>query len=145
MNSPAVILALLVGSASLLPLSAFAQPAPGQFDGIWRVRVSCPSNTEESGAKGYNYDFSAKVENGVFSGSSGAEGTVSSLKIEGQISPDGNAELRASGRTGNPDYAVKKPTAGTPYTYRIKARFDRASGTGTRMEARVCNFTFNKQ
>ena len=145
MNLRATIFALLVGLVSLLAVPAPAQATQSQFDGIWNVRISCPSNTEESGAKGYNYNFQARIENGLVSGSHGKEGTAGSLKIEGKISSDGSAELQARGRTGNPEYAVKKPSSGTPYSYRIKAHFERKSGTGTRLEARVCNFAFTKQ
>jgi hypothetical protein len=140
-----LFLALLAGSASMLPCAAFAQVAQNPFDGSWIGRISCPSNTEESGAKGYSYDFPTSVENSLLSGAHGEEGSAGSLKIEGHISPDGNAELRAHGRTANPDFAVSKPSSGTPYTYRIKAQFERGGGTGTRLDARVCNFTFTRQ
>ncbi|MEO8278393.1 MAG: hypothetical protein ABI564_01805 [Ideonella sp.] len=148
MNLYTAIFALLASSASLFPLAALAQVEPvaqSQFDGIWMVGIACPSNTEDSGAKGYRFDFPAKVEDGVFSGSHGEEGTAGSLKIEGQIPTDGNAEFRARGRTGNPDYAAKRPSAGTPYSYKIKAHFERTSGTGSRIGVRVCDFTFTKQ
>ena len=145
MNLPATAFVLRVDSVLLLLVAASAQAAQSQFDGHWNVRIFCPSNTEESGARGYSYNFPAKVESGIISGSDGEEGTAGSLKIEGQISADGNAELQARGRTGNPDYAVKKPSTGTPYTYKIKAHFEPKSGTGDRVEARVCNFTFTKQ
>ena len=145
MNLPTTILALLASSAALLPVAVLAQVEQSQFDGKWSVRISCPSNTEESGAKGYSYDFPASVVNGALTGSHGEAGTAGSLRIEGQISADGSTELRARGRTGNPDYAVKKPSFGTAYAYRIKGQFERTRGTGKRLEARVCNFTFTKQ
>jgi hypothetical protein len=66
------------------------------------------------------------------------------LRIEGPIQPDGEATLRARGRTGNPDYAAKKPSSGTAYSYKIKAHFEPAKGSGSRVEARVCNFTFTR-
>jgi hypothetical protein len=109
------------------------------------VRLNCPSNTEESGAKGYSYQFTANVTSGVLVGSYGTEGTPGSRRIEGPIRSDGSAELLARGRTGNPEYAVKKPTSGTPYSYRIKAQLEDIQGAGTRLEARVCNFSFTKQ
>jgi len=144
MHTSRLSLALLLTSA--LPLGvAYAQPESSQFDGDWMVRISCPSNTEESGAKGYSYEFPARVEGGILAGSHGAEGTAGSLRIEGRVSPDGKAELRARGRTGDPEYAVNKPSSGTAYTYRIKAHFEGTRGTGTRVEARVCNFTFSKK
>lgn len=145
MNLPNTILALLVSFAALTPLAVVAQAPQSQFDGKWNVRISCPSNTEDSGAKGYSYDFLASVENGALSGSYGEQGAAGSLRIEGQIYADGSAELQAQGRTGIPDYAVKKPSAGTAYSYRIKGQFERTRGTGTRLEARVCNFTFTRR
>lgn len=108
------------------------------------VQIHCPSNTEESGAKGYKYEFPATVTNGLLTGSHGEEGSAGSLRIEGAIQPDGEATIRARGRTGNPDYAVKRLSSGTAYSYTIKAHFEPGKGTGTRMESRVCNFTFNR-
>lgn len=145
MNSTTAVFALITSTMALLPIAAPAQVTQSKFDGIWNVRISCPSNTEESGAKGYSYNFTAKIENGFLAGSHGEQGSAGSLMIEGQISPDGNAELKARGRTGNPDYAVKKPSTGSPYSYNIKSQFEQKSGIGTRLEARVCNFTFTKQ
>jgi hypothetical protein len=40
---------------------------------------------------------------------------------------------------------VNKPSPGTPYAYRIKAHLERSSGTGARLDARACNFTFTRQ
>ena len=97
MNLPTTILALLASSAALLPVAVLAQVEQSQFDGKWSVRISCPSNTEESGAKGYSYDFPASVVNGALTGSHGEAGTAGSLRIEGQISADGSFE-----RTGEP-------------------------------------------
>ena len=59
-----------------------------------------------------------------------------------QIQPNGDAILRARGRTGNPDYAVRKPASGSPYAYTIKAHFEENAGTGSRLETRVCEFAF---
>jgi hypothetical protein len=136
-------------AAAIAPGLACAQPAgpadPGRFDGAWIVRIDCPSNTEESGAKGYRYDFPATVTRGRLSGSHGDDDAPGSLRIEGPIEADGSAELLARGRTGNPNYAVNRPSSGTAYSYRIKARFEGARGTGARVEPRVCNFVFVNQ
>ena len=133
----------------LAPQVAGAQSASAadssRFDGAWTVRIDCPSNTEESAAKGYKYDFPATVAQGHLSGHHGDEGTPGSLRIEGPIQPDGSAEFLARGRTGNPDYAARRPSSGTPYSYRIQARFEGARGTGSRLETRVCNFVFVRQ
>jgi len=139
----------VAAAAVIAPQFAGAQPAPStdpsRFDGTWNVRIDCPSNTEESAAKGYKYDFPASVAQGRLSGHRGDEGTAGSLRIEGPIQADGSAELLARGNTGNPDFAAKRPSSGTPYSYRIKARFEGARGTGSRLETRVCNFVFTKQ
>ncbi|MGI9027125.1 MAG: hypothetical protein ACR2GP_16430 [Burkholderiaceae bacterium] len=116
-----------------------------RFDGDWTVSIDCPSNTEESGAKGYRFQFPAVVKDGVLAASVGMEGWSASLRIEGPIRSDGSAELRARGRTGNPEYAAKQPLSGTPYSYRIKAQFDDDKGTGSRIETRVCNFVFARK
>ena len=124
----------------------FAQPAPAsRFDGDWVGNIDCPSNTEESGARGYRYRFPAMVKDGVFAASIGSENSPGSLHIEGPIRPDGSAELRARGRTGNLEYALEQPSSGTPNSYRVKAQFDGDKGTGSRIEARACNFVFAKK
>lgn len=129
--------------------AAFGQGAPAppvsRFDGGWNITVDCPSNSEPSGAKGYAYRLSGTVQDGLLVASQGTPDAPGSLRIEGPIRPDGSADLRARGRTGDPDYAVKHPSSGTAYWYRIKAQFDEAKGTGTRMEARVCNIVFAKR
>jgi hypothetical protein len=134
--------------ALLAPSLVWAQPAasaPGTpFDGAWTVRIDCPNNTEESAAKGYRYEFPASVAQGWLTGAHLEPDMPGSLRIEGRIGADGEALLEAHGRTGNPDYAAKRPGSGTPYAYRIKARFDAREGTGTRLETRVCNFTFRR-
>lgn len=147
-RSKAVLVAVAAAGVLALRLAGAQSAAaadPSRFDGAWNVRIDCPSNTEESAAKGYKYDFPATVVNGRLSGRHGEEGTPGSLRVEGPIQPDGTAELLARGRTGNPDYAVNRPSSGTAYSYRIKARFEGAKGTGSRLEARVCNFVFTKQ
>ena len=138
-----------VVAVALAPRLAGAQAASAadasRFDGAWIVRIDCPSNTEESAAKGYKYDFPATVSAGYLAGHQGEESAPGSLRIEGPIQPDGSAEFLARGRTGNPDYAVKRPSSGTPYSYRIKARFEGTRGTGSRLETRICNFVFVKK
>ncbi len=138
----------LVLATTLAATGVAAQPVNSssttRFDGAWTVQIHCPSNTEESGAKGYKYAFPATVKDGFLSGSHGEEGTAGSLRIEGQIEPDGEATIRAHGRTGIPDYAAKKPPSGSAYSYTIKSHFEPTKGTGTRVEARVCNFTFSR-
>lgn len=143
MKTPVLVFAICL-AVSAARSQTHVAPSSSPFDGVWKVRIACPSNTEDSGAKGYTYEFPATVANGFLSASHGVEGTAGSLRIEGSIPADGNALLLARGRTGNPDYAAKKPSPGTAYSYTIKAHFEPASGSGTRMEARTCNFVFKR-
>jgi hypothetical protein len=114
---------LLLLSLALTGVAAAQEPkgAPdaSRFDGAWAGAISCPAHVEDTGA--------------------------GSLKIDGPIQPDGTADLIATGRTGNPDYAVKHLAPGTPYSYRIKAHFDGARGPGTRLDSRRCDFTFTRE
>ena len=87
----------------------------------------------------------AQVKDGVLHAQRKAEDAPGSLRIDGPIQPDGTAELIAKGLTGHPDNAVGHLTPATPYTYRIKARFEGSKGVGTRLDARKCDFTFTKQ
>ena len=61
------------------------------------------------------------------------------------VSAEGIAELSATGRTGHPDYAIKRPSSGTPYSYRIKASFEESRATGSRIDSRPCSFTAMKR
>ena len=108
------------------------------------VRIDCPNNTEESATKGYRYEFAATVTNGVLRSRHLDDDSPGLLSIEGRIAPDGSATLRARGRTGNPEYAARQPGSGTPYSYRIAARFEPTVGSGERIETRVCHFAFRR-
>jgi len=138
-------LCLFAFSAGVTAQSPSSAAPAGRFDGAWNVTINCPSNSEASGARGYEYRFPAVVREGVIAGTHGEESTNGWLHIEGAIRPDGGALLDAQGRTGDPAYAVKKPAPGTRYTYRIKAQFGETRGTGERIEARVCHFTFERK
>ena len=141
-----VLLAVVAALAQTIASAQSDRPAtPDRFDGAWIVGIDCPSDTEDSAAKGYRYEFPATVRHGVLAGAQGQEGAAGSLRIEGEIAADGSAELRARGRTANPDYAAKHPTPGTAYAYRIAARFEGDRGTGTRLDTRVCSFAFRKR
>jgi len=72
-------------------------------------------------------------------------GAPGSLTVNGRIQPDGTSELKANGITDEPAYSVNNIARGTPYGYRIKARFDDARGTGSRIEGRTCNYSFAKK
>jgi hypothetical protein len=129
--------------ASLGPVGA--APRATRYDGAWEVVIDCPSNSESTGAKGYSYRFPAVVKDGTLVGTHGAEGAPGSLKVEGTIPPDGKAQLVARGRTAGPEYSVKHIATGTAYSYSINARFDGSRGTGSRLEGRVCSFTFERK
>jgi hypothetical protein len=128
---------LAASSATL----ALASAAGSRFDGDWLVTMACPTNTEDSAARGYKRQFPAQVKDGVLTGEDGTAGGAGWLRIGG----DGSARLDARGRTGNPEYAVDHPPASSPYTFHIEARFDAAHGTGKRLEARVCTFAFDRK
>jgi hypothetical protein len=128
----------------IAPLTAVAA-AQESFDGAWRGVITCAPHAEDGGARGYSYGFPAQVKNGVFHAERKAEDAPGSLQIDGPIQPDGTAELIAKGLTGHPDNAVRHLTPATPYTYRIKARFEGSKGVGTRLDVRKCDFTFTEQ
>jgi len=141
----AAVIGFTLANALLAHAQTDAGPTPSRFDGSWVVRISCPSHTEASAAKGYSYNFPATVSGGVIVGRYRAEGDVPSLGIEGAIQPNGSAVLHAHGRTGEREYAVKHPSVGTPYKYTIHAQFDTRRGTGSRVEDRVCDFVFTRK
>jgi hypothetical protein len=113
------------------------------FDGEWSVTLDCPFHEGKTNdAKGYRYQFPAEVKNGLLRGSQGREGEPSWLLLTGTIAPDGSANLKADGIVGNQSAAANKAQRGTPYTYRVRAQFERDKGTGERIGTRKCDFTF---
>lgn len=120
-------------------------PSSGRFDGAWNVSLECPDHKEGTVARGYAFRFSAEVKDGVLRGQFRTLGAQGSLTLEGVIQADGNAELSAKGFTAEPEYAGKNVRPGTPYGYRLKARFDDSRGTGSRVEGRTCNYSFAKK
>ena len=132
-----------VSSANTAP--ALTIPDVGRFDGTWDVSLECPDVKEGMVARGYAFRFSAEVKDGVLRGQHRTLGAQGSLALEGKIHSDGNAELTAKGFSAEPEYAGKNVRPGTPYGYRIKARFDDARGTGSRIEGRTCNYSFAKK
>jgi hypothetical protein len=109
------------------------------------VSLNCPSYTESSGAQVYIFEFVAHVKDGMFAGQFGVEGRPNSVKITGQIQPNGSATLHAAGWIGNPNYAANHPPEGTMYEYEIKAQFNGSQGVGSRLQTRKCDLVFNKQ
>jgi hypothetical protein len=138
---------ILVFAAALfiVALPSLVKADQSQFDGTWSVTLTCPSNTEPSGALGYTYQFAASVKEGMLVGQFGVDGKPSSVKITGQIQTNGSAMLHAIGRTGESPYAVKHPPISTMYEYDIKAQFNGSQGVGSRLQARKCELVFIKQ
>ena len=126
----------------LLPSILVATDAQ-RFDGKWQTTVSCAAARD---ALGFSYQFVSTVKDGVLHGLHGTENEPGSLQIDGTIPPDGDAALYAKGRTGSKEYVPGRDTPrGTEYGYNIKAHFDGASWTGTRVEGRPCSFRFAKE
>ena len=125
------------------PASAPTPGGAGRFDGTWNVTIDCPKHSD--GALGYVYELVAQVRDGVLRGEQGTEGSPGSLKLQGEIQPDGSARLDARGLTGDPKYNVKSVSSGFPYSYQVAARFEGSRGTGRRLQLRACDLTFTRQ
>ena len=135
-----------------LPGMAFAQsaspsPQPGRsFDGTWSVTLVCPTHKDEHGtALAFMVHFTAQVKDGTIHGEYHTKETPPWLVLDGKINPDGSADLTATGLTGKPAYSLGNVPQGTPFTYHVKTHFEGSGGTGTRIDGRVENFTFDKR
>lgn len=113
----------------------------GRFDGLWNVTVQCPPH---EGAIGYAVRLVAEVKDGTLAGQQGLSGQPGSMSLSGKIYPDGKALLAARGFVGDPKTAGNRFSSGTPYTYRVDARFEGTRGVGNRIELRPCTLTFAK-
>jgi hypothetical protein len=121
-------------------------PGAGRFDGAWTIAIKCSDHTEgKTVARGYAFQFSAEVKDGVLLGQHKAKGAPGSLTLVGKIQADGAAELKANGVTDEPEFSINNISKGTPYGYRIKARFEDSRGTGSRVDGRACDFSFAKK
>ena len=121
--------------------AARADAVDGHFDGAWSTTLSC---TVALGALPYLYQFITHVENGVLHGEKGVKGTPGWLEFDGKVLPDGSARIHASGLVGSSSHALEHRPPGTPYDYRIMAKFSEASGTGNRVGGRSCTVSFTK-
>jgi hypothetical protein len=129
----AVFLLLLPGAAR----------AGNTFDGKWLTTVSCDAFRD---ALGFSYRFVAVVKDGNFRGLHGAEREPGYLLIEGKIADDGTTKLYATDKTGSKEYVPGRDTPrGTEYGYHIKATFNGAEVSGTRVEGRPSTLEFVKQ
>ncbi|HEY4406206.1 MAG TPA: toll/interleukin-1 receptor domain-containing protein [Xanthobacteraceae bacterium] len=113
-----------------------------RFDGSWQIAISCPPLGK---ADGYTEQFPAQVKDGNLHGQYETEGKPGSLTLDARIQADGSAEIFAHGLTGKSRYAPGAPPPGSPVSYRIQAKFDRTSATGSRVETRPCTFTAFKR
>jgi hypothetical protein len=113
-----------------------------RFDGTWQIAISCPPSGK---AEGYSEQFPAQVKDGNLHGQYQNEGKPGSLTLDGRIQADGSAEIFAHGLTGKSRYAPGAPPPGSPVSYRIQAKFDPTSATGSRVEIRPCTFTALKR
>ncbi len=134
----ACCLALTLAGAA----AAHAQDA-ARFDGAWNVVLFCPRSAD--GALPFTFRFAATVTNGTLNGVNGVAGHPGWMTLDGQINPDGAANLDADGLTGNAAYNVDQTQRGVPYHHPVTARFDATRGTGQWTTTRTCDFTFTRQ
>ncbi len=142
-------------SSSLMGEFYFSAAAPppvsttsgaGRFDGTWDVAIVCPDHTEgKTVARGFAIRFSAEVKDGILHGQHKTKSAPGSLTLVGKIQPDGTAMLKATGVTDDPVYAMNNIAKGTPFAYRVEARFENGRGNGTRRDGRACNLSFTKK
>ena len=141
-----MVLLLCVQGMAFAQEAKPAAPADRSFDGTWAVTLIVPDHTDASGtALGFTFRFTAQVKDGVLHGEYSKKDKPPWLSLDGRINPDGSADITANGITGKPAYSLQNVTAGTPYTYQVKARFEGSKGTGSRVKGRVGNYTFVKQ
>jgi hypothetical protein len=121
--------------------AAHADAPKAPFDGEWSTVVTCAPAV---GALPYTYHFTSTVKDNVLHGERGVKGAPGWLSLDGQIMPDGSADIRARGLVGKARYAVGERPPGTPYSYHIDARFAPTSATGQRVKERSCTATFTR-
>jgi hypothetical protein len=137
------IIATLGLCGLLVPLSAArADAPPARFDGEWTTVVTCAPS---AGALPYSYTFSSLVKDSVLHGERGVKGAPGWLHLDGRILADGSAGIAAHGIVGKEQAAIGERPPGTPYSYRIEAKFADESGTGHRVKGRVCTVSFSRK
>lgn len=136
--------ALAVGVVLFAVAGAETAWAAGPFDGSWMVTQTCAPTGDD--VRGYAWSFPATVRNGVLSGQHSPSGSGDgSGRLQGKIKADGSALLSANGVTGRPEFSVGHVAQGHPFHFHVQAQFTEASGTGSRIELRQCDFTFARQ
>jgi hypothetical protein len=131
---------VLAFAAAAAPALVSAQASP--FDGAWNVTLACPPHSGDDDAKGYTHRFPGEVANGQMRAVHGKEGEPGWHLVTGSIAADGSATLHVEGIVNNEKYAINNAQRGKFYKYRVRAQFDRASGSGERLTGRACHFTF---
>jgi hypothetical protein len=139
--APASMLSAL---SALAVTSSFAAEQATPFDGHWNITMVCPPHNDDDEAKGYTHRFPAEVVNGQLHATHGTEGEPGWHLLTGPIADDGSATLRLEGIVNNPNYAINKAQRGHAYKYRVRAQFDKSSGTGQRLTGRTCTFAFKR-
>lgn len=130
-----------LAATALLAVAAGGASPPAAFDGVWTTVVACSAS---AGALPYSYEFNSTVSQGVLHGERGIKGAPGWLRIDGRISSDGSAALAAHGLVGREWAATGHLPPGTPYNYRIEAKFSGDSGSGDRDAGRTCKISFKK-
>jgi hypothetical protein len=134
--------ATLAAATAFWPTPSYAA-AP--FDGQWQVVLICPPHHEDDdGAKGYVHRLSAEIMDSVIRGTRRTDGQPSYHLLTGTIAPDGKAELKLDGIVSKAEYAISNAWRGKPYSYKVRAKFEPTSGTGTRVGRRKCDFAFDR-
>jgi hypothetical protein len=133
---------LRFAATAILILASAGNARAATFDGTWSVLQVCDAT--EEGARGYTWRYDAVVKDGHLIGRYRTKGQSPSLTLEGQIQPDGAATLQAEGISASSDYNLKFAPPQTPISFRVAAKFESNKGTGNRLGARSCKFTFTK-
>jgi hypothetical protein len=129
--------------ATILAFAGGSTAEAASFDGTWSVLEVCDSTQE--GARGYTWRYDATVKDGHLLGHYRNPGQSPSLTLEGQINPDGTATLVAQGISAGSDHNIKFAPPQTPISFQVAAKFEAATGSGSRLGVRSCKFTFKKQ
>jgi TIR domain len=113
-----------------------------RFDGRWQTTIVC---TDVQSARGYTIQLDSEVKDGILHGERGTEGQPNSTTMDGKIELDGSADFYVRGLTNDGVYTIGNLKPGSVFAYHIRARFEGASGTGSRVELRPCTFTALKR
>jgi hypothetical protein len=136
---------ILVACALILLPGALL--AGGKYDGNWTTHLSCEGHGQ---TEGYKWEFPSTIKDGIFHGQHGDPGGPGYLVIDGKIADDGSSKLDAKGTVTQNNAHGVFAMKGNNYSYKIKAQFSDAKGTGSRDEGagvlgRSCTFEFTKQ